>query len=173
MPQLRYHHKGLHCNKRAEERSAGLGTTATGSCSFGGCEGSDRELNGRCACRKKLWRVSTTSGSLLIRCQVLLVHCHCCSIPVSQCHCLWAQAFLETEPGFRSTTEEYMMRYQTFARDELVKALDKHKALLKSVGNHDKAEGCYQHPLLRQLCRPFRLQLAHFLATHLATFSVT
>jgi len=52
---------------------------------------------------------------------------------------LWCQAFLETEPGFRSTTEEYMMRYQTFARDELVKALDKHQALLKSVGKDDKA----------------------------------
>jgi len=64
---------------------------------------------------------------------------HCCGIPVSQCHCLWSQAFLETEPGFRSTTEEYMMRYQTFARDELVKALDKHQALLKSVGKDDKA----------------------------------
>lgn len=59
---------------------------------------------------------------------------------MSQCHYLWSQAFLETEPGFRSTTEEYMMRYQMFARDELVKALDRHQALLKSVGKDDKAE---------------------------------
>ncbi len=31
------------------------------------------------------------------------------------------------------------MRYQTFARDELVKALDKHQALLKSLGRNNKA----------------------------------
>ena len=44
------------------------------------------------------------------------------------------QAFLETEPGRRSTTEEYMMRYQGFARDELNRALDKHQSLMQSVG---------------------------------------
>ncbi|KAL0032585.1 hypothetical protein WJX77_009381 [Trebouxia sp. C0004] len=54
------------------------------------------------------------------------------------------QAFLETEPGFRSITEEYMMRYQTFARDELVKALDKHQALLNSVGEDAFSEMSHQ-----------------------------
>ena len=50
-----------------------------------------------------------------------------CNFPVKQ-------AFLETEPGRRSTTEEYMMRYQAFARDELNRALDKHQSLMQSVG---------------------------------------
>ena len=45
-----------------------------------------------------------------------------------------AQAFLETEPGTRATTEEYMMRYQKFARDDLNKALKKHQDLLDQVG---------------------------------------
>ena len=45
-----------------------------------------------------------------------------------------AQAFLETEPGTRATTEEYMMRYQKFAIDDLNKALKKHQDLLEKVG---------------------------------------
>ncbi len=44
------------------------------------------------------------------------------------------QAFLETEPGTRSTSEEYMMRYQAFARDDLQRALNKHQALLQTMG---------------------------------------
>ena len=46
------------------------------------------------------------------------------------------QAFLETEPGTRATTEEYMMRYQKFAVDDLNRALKKHQDLLEQIGMH-------------------------------------
>lgn len=63
------------------------------------------------------------------------------------------QAFLETEPGTRSTSEEYMMRYQTFARDDLKKAIGKHDALMKTIGKNELSK-------LSEQNKSFRLTLA-------------
>ncbi|CAL8469013.1 g8554 [Coccomyxa elongata] len=44
------------------------------------------------------------------------------------------QAYLETDPATRVTKDEYVMRYQQFARDGLEHALQKYDALRSSIG---------------------------------------
>jgi hypothetical protein len=44
------------------------------------------------------------------------------------------QAYLETDPAARVTKDEYVMRYQRFARDELDRALQKYDALQELMG---------------------------------------
>ncbi|BDA45209.1 hypothetical protein COCOBI_06-6920 [Coccomyxa sp. Obi] len=44
------------------------------------------------------------------------------------------QAYLETDPAARVTKDEYVMRYQQFARDGLEHALQKYDALHSSIG---------------------------------------
>ncbi len=44
------------------------------------------------------------------------------------------QAYLETDPSARVTKDEYVMRYQRFARDDLERALQKYDALHSTMG---------------------------------------
>lgn len=44
------------------------------------------------------------------------------------------QAYLETDPAARTTKDEYIMRYQQFARDDLERALQKYDALHNTIG---------------------------------------
>lgn len=46
------------------------------------------------------------------------------------------QAYLETDPAARVTKDEYVMRYQQFARDGLDHALQKYDDLHSSIGVH-------------------------------------
>ena len=44
------------------------------------------------------------------------------------------QAYLETDPSDRSSKDEYVMRYQRFARDELEQAISKYDQLCSTLG---------------------------------------
>lgn len=44
------------------------------------------------------------------------------------------QAYLETDPAARTTKDEYFMRYQQFAKDELERAMQKYDALHNTIG---------------------------------------
>lgn len=44
------------------------------------------------------------------------------------------QAYLETDPAARTTKDEYIMRYQQFAKDELERAMQKYDALHNTIG---------------------------------------
>ena len=45
-----------------------------------------------------------------------------------------AQAFLETDPSNRETKDVYIMRYQRFARDQVVSALQMYEGLQEAIG---------------------------------------
>ncbi|EIE22223.1 hypothetical protein COCSUDRAFT_55919 [Coccomyxa subellipsoidea C-169] len=47
------------------------------------------------------------------------------------------QAYLETDPATRTTKDEYIMRYQRFARDDLERALQKYEALHSTIGEDE------------------------------------
>lgn len=59
---------------------------------------------------------------------------------ICRCHPLmtllhwWKKAYLETDPVARTTKDEYVLRYQQFARDDLERALQKYDALHRAIG---------------------------------------
>ena len=63
------------------------------------------------------------------------------------------QAYLEAEPATRTTKDEYVMRYQHFAKSGLDQALKKYTALHDNIGT---PASFVPFPLL-QICQKMRI----------------
>ena len=46
------------------------------------------------------------------------------------------QAYLEADPASRTAKDEYVMRYQRFAKADLEKAIQKYEGLHETIGEH-------------------------------------
>ena len=57
------------------------------------------------------------------------------------------QAYLEAEPATRTSKDEYVMRYQRFAKHGLDKAILKYEGLHSSIGVITLIPSCLHHDL--------------------------
>lgn len=68
------------------------------------------------------------------------------------------QAYLEADPATRTTKDEYIMRYQRFAKSGLDKAIQKYEGLHTYIGVHQCLDPCTMHTgLLLPCISPDRL----------------
>jgi hypothetical protein len=70
----------------------------------------------------------------------------------------YAQAYLETDPAARTTKDEYVMRYQRFARDELEQAIGKYHELCSTLGGC-AAVACRLQGIAAAHCNPVHLNM--------------
>ena len=77
------------------------------------------------------------------------------------------QAYLEAEPATRTTKDEYVMRYQRFAKHGLDKAIQKYEGLHTNIGVIILLPSCLHHNLQHDMrAGQYAIHVYHTLSTH-------